>query len=105
MNSERSIRICESSLPIVAKKKHKPQVRCKITRCKMIVCKMIQFSRLQATSESVKSEKRINLKELPRPHKLPQSAPTKSVEGGVKISKTCLPSVIPLCLPKMLEEG
>ena len=71
----------------------------------MTVCKMIQFAKLQATSESVKSEKRTKLKELPRPHKLPQSVPTESVEGGVEISKTYLPSVSPPCLPKIPEEG
>ena len=54
----------------------------------MIIFKIVQFARLQAISESVKNEKRIDLKELPRPHKLPQSALAKSVEGGVKICKT-----------------
>ena len=59
-------------------------------KCKMIIFKIVQFARLQATSESVKNEKRTNLMELPRPHKLPQSAPAKSVKCGVKICKTCL---------------
>ena len=52
-----------------------------------------------------KDEKRTNLKELPRPHKPPQSALAESVEGGVKMSKTCLLPVGPPCLPKILEEG
>ena len=69
---------------------------------KMIVFKKIQFARLQATSKSAMIT---NLKKLPSPHKLLQGAPAKSVEGGVKISKTCLPPVCPLCLPKILEEG
>ena len=71
----------------------------------MAVFKTVQFARLQVTSENVNSEKRTNLKELPRPHKLPQSVPTESVEGGVEISKTYLPSVSPPCLPKIPEEG
>jgi len=57
------------------------------------------------TNKKEKNKKRINLKELPRPRKLPQSAPAKSVEGGVKISKTCLPLVGPPYLSKVLEEG
>ena len=69
-------------------------------RCKLIIFKIVQFARLQATNECVKDEKR-----TVRPHKLPQSAPVESVEGGVKISKTCLPPIGPLCLPKVLEEG
>ena len=76
-----------------------------MTVCKMIVFKTIQLARLQATNNSAKDEKRINLKELPRPHKLPQSALAECVEGGVKISKTCLLPVGPPCLPKILEEG
>ena len=52
-----------------------------------------------------KDEKKTNLKELPRPHKFLQGVLVESVEGGVKISKTCLPLVGPLCLPKFLEEG
>ena len=71
----------------------------------MIIFKTIQFARLQATSESARKGKRSNLKELPRPHKLPQSAPVKSVVGGVKISKTCLPLVGPPYLSKVLEES
>jgi len=71
----------------------------------MVVFKTVQFARLQTTSENVKSEKRTDLKELPRPHKLPQGALAENVEGGVKISKTCLPSVDPLCLPVVLEKG
>ena len=74
-------------------------------RCKIIILKIVQFARLRATDESVKKEKRIDLKELPKPHMLPQSAPVESVEGGVKIGKTCLPRVGPPCLPKVLEEG
>ena len=46
-----------------------------------------------------------NLKELLMPHKLPQGAPTESVEGGVKIGKTCLPLVGPPCLSKVLKDG
>ena len=57
------------------------------------------------TNKSAKNKKRTNLKELPRPHKLLQRAPAESVEGGVKISKTCLPLVGPLYLSKVLEEG
>ena len=72
---------------------------------KMAVFKTVQFARLQVTSENVNSEKRTNLKELPRPHKLPQGASVDSVEVGVKISKTCLPPVGPLCLPTILEKG
>ena len=71
----------------------------------MTVCKMIQFARLQAINEITRDEKRTNLKELPRPHKLPQGAPAKSVKGRVKIGKTCLPPVGPLCLYKVLKEG
>ena len=74
-------------------------------RYKTIIFKIVQFARLQATNESVKNEKRTDLKKLPRPHKLLQSASTESVEGGVKISKTCLPPVDLSCLPKVLEEG
>ena len=69
---------------------------------KTIVFKTIQFARLQATSESAKIT---NLNELPRPQKLPQSVSAESVKGGVKISKTCLPLVSLLCLPKVLEGG
>ena len=58
---------------------------------------------LQATSESAKNGKKTNLKEFPRPYKLPQSALSENVEGGVKIGKTCLPLVSPLCLSKVLE--
>ena len=76
------------------KKKHTPQVR----------CKMIQFARLQATNGNTRNGKRTNLEELPRPHKLPQSAPVKSVEGGVKINKTCLPPIGLPCLSKVLKE-
>ena len=76
--------------------------RCKMTVYKMIVFKTIQFARLQATSKNAKIT---NLKELPKPHNLPQGVPAKSVKGGVKISKTCLPPVGLPCLPKILEEG
>ena len=72
---------------------------------KMTVFKTVQFVKLQATSGSVKSKKRTGLKEFPRPHKLPQSAPAESVEGEVKISQTCLPPIGPPCHPKILEEG
>ena len=71
----------------------------------MIIFKTVQFARLQATSESAKNERGIDLKELPRPQKLPQSALAKSVKGEVKISKACLPPIGPLCLPKVLEGG
>jgi len=71
----------------------------------MIVFKTIQFARLQAINNSAKDEKRTNLKKLPRRHKLPQGTPTESVKGGVKISKTCLPPIDPLCLSKVLEKG
>ena len=73
--------------------------------CKVRICKIIQFARLQAIDENARNGKRTNLKELPRPHKLPQSALTESVEGGVKINKTYLPSVGPPCLSKVLKEG
>ena len=59
----------------------------------MTVFKTVQFARLQAIGGSVKSKKRTDLKELPRPYKLPQKALAESVKGGVKISKTCLPLV------------
>ena len=73
---------------------------------KMTVFKTVQFVKLQATNENTRDGKRTNFfKELPRPHKLPQSAPAESVEGEVKISKTCLPLVGSPCLPKILEEG
>ena len=71
----------------------------------MIIFKTIQFARLQATNESARKGKRSNLKELPRPHTLPQSALVESVVGGVKISKTCLPLVGPPYLSKVLEES
>ena len=71
----------------------------------MTVCKMIQFTRLQATNENTRDGKRTNLKKLPRPHKMPQGAPTKSVEDRVKIGKTCLPPVGPLCICKVLKKG
>ena len=69
-------------------------------RCKLIIFKIVHFERLQVTSESVNNEMRTDLKELLRPHKLPQGALAKSVESGVKISKTCLPLVSLLCLLK-----
>ena len=71
----------------------------------MIVFKIVQFARLQATNGNTRIEEKTNLKELPRPHKLPQGAPAKNVEGRVKIGKTCLPPVGPLCLYKVLKEG
>ena len=82
------------------KKKHKPQVRCKMT-----VFKLTQFARLQATSESANDEKITNLKELPRPHKRSQGALAKSIKSGVEIGKTCLPTIGPPCLSKVLREG
>ena len=82
------------------KKKHKPQVRCKIT-----VFKITQLARLQATSESAKNEKITNLKELPRSHKLLQGDLAESIKSGVEIGKTCLPSVGPPYLSKVLKEG
>ena len=81
------------------KKKHKQQVRCKMT-----VFKITQFARLQATSESAKNEKITNLKELPRPYKQSQGAPSESIKSGVEIGKICLPLVSPPCLSKVLEE-
>ena len=66
----------------------------------MIVFKITQFARLQATSESTKTKKITNLKELPRPHKLPQSASAKSGEGEVKIGKTCYPKLALRASPK-----
>ena len=63
----------------------------------------MQDYKIQA--KNVKNGKRTNLKELPRPHKLPQGPPIKRVEGGVKIGKTCLPLVGPSCLSKVLEMG
>ena len=87
------------------KKKHKPQVRCKMIVCKMTIYKTIQFTRLRATNEDVRNGKRTNLKKLPRPHKLPQGASTESVEGGVKIGETCLPPIGRLCISKVLEKG
>jgi len=71
----------------------------------MIVCKMIRFARLQATNENTRDEKRTNLKELPRPHKVPQGALAKSVKVRVKIGKTCLSLVGLLCICKVLKEG
>ena len=59
----------------------------------------------KTTSKNAKKGKKTNLKDLPRAHKLAQSAPTESVEGGVKIGKTCRPPVGPLCLSKDLKEG
>ena len=72
-------------------------------RCKMIAIKTIQFARLQATNKSAKNENITNLKELPRLHKLSQGASAESVEGGVKIGKTCLPLIGPLSLSKVLN--
>lgn len=89
--------------PSQLKKKHKPQVRSKMTIYKMIVSKMIQFARLQATNENAKNGKTSDLKELSRPHKLLQGALAKSVKGGVKVNETCLPSIGPLCLSKVLK--
>jgi len=71
---------------------------------KMTVFKMIQFARLQTTIENSRNGKRTNFKELPRPHKLLQGAPAKSVKDRVKIGKTCLPLVSPPCLYKVLKE-
>ena len=72
----------------------------------MTVCKMIQFSKLQATNENTRDGKRTNFfKELPRPRKLLQGAPAKSVEDRVKIGKTCLPPICPPCIYKILKEG
>ena len=71
----------------------------------MIIFKIVQFARLQAISETAKNGRGTDLKELPRPQKLPQSVSAESVKGGVKISKTCLPLVSPLCVLKVLEGG
>ena len=70
----------------------------------MTVCKIIQFARLQATNENARNGKRTNLKEIPRPHKLSQNALDESVESGVKIGKTGLPPISPLCLSKVLKD-
>ena len=66
---------------------------------------MIQFARLKATNEITRYGKRTNFNELPRPYKLLQGAPTKSVKGREKIDKTCLPPVGLLCIYKVLKEG
>ena len=50
-------------------------------------------------------EKKTDIKELPRLHKLLQGASTKSVEGGIKVRKICLPPISPPCLSKDLNEG
>ena len=50
-------------------------------------------------------ERKTDLKELPRPHKLSQGAPVESVKSRVKIGKTCLPLVGFPCLSKVLKEG
>ena len=71
----------------------------------MTVFKIVPFARLQVTSGNVKTGKRTNLKELLMPHKLPQGAPAESVKGEVKIGKTCLPPIVPLCLSNVLKEG
>jgi len=71
----------------------------------MTICKIIQFARLQATNENTRDGKRTNFKELPRHYKLPQGAPTKSIKGRVKIGKTCLALVGPLCIWKVVKEG
>ena len=73
--------------------------------CKMTICKMIQFARLQATNENTRDGKRANLKDLLRPHKLPQGAPAKSVKARVKIGKKCPPLVGPSCIRKVFKEG
>ena len=44
-----------------------------------------------------RKEKKTNLKELPRPHKL--------VQGRVQVGKTCMPLVGLLSLPKVRKEG
>ena len=82
------------------KRKHKPQVR-----YKMVQFVRWQFARLQATNENTRDGKRTNFKELPRSHKLPQGAPTKSIKGKVKIGKTCLPLVGPPYIYKVVKEG
>jgi len=71
----------------------------------MTVCKIIQFARLQATNDNTRDGTRTNLKEFPRPHKLPQGAQAKSVEERVKIGKTCLPPIGPSCICKVFKEG
>ena len=71
----------------------------------MTVYKMIVFKKIQFAKTKSKNAKINNLKELPKPHNLPQGVSAKNVKGGVKISKTCLPSFGPPCLPKILEKG
>ena len=71
----------------------------------MTVYKIIVFKKIQFAKTKSKNAKINNLKELPKPHNLPQGVSAKNVKGGVKISKTCLPSFGPPCLPKILEKG
>lgn len=52
-----------------------------------------------------KKKKGTNLKELPRSYYLAQNPSTKHVQGGVQVSKTSLPSVGLLSLPKVTKEG
>ena len=61
----------------------------------MTVYKMIVFKKIQFAKTKSKNAKINNLKELPKPHNLPQGVSAKNVKGGVKISKTCLPSFGP----------
>ena len=51
-----------------------------------------------------REEKRTNLKELPRPHKLVQSPLTERVQGRVQVGKTRLPPVGLSSLTKVMEE-
>ena len=87
------------------KRKHKPQVRYKMVQFVRWQFARWQFARLQAINENTRDGKRTNFKELPRPHKLPQGAPAKSIKGKVKIGKTCLPSVGPPYIYKVVKEG
>ena len=63
------------------------------------------MARLQATNENKRDGNRTNLKELPRPHKLLQGAPAKSVVARVKIGKTCLPPIGPPCIYKVFKKS
>jgi len=50
-------------------------------------------------------EKRTNLKELSRPHKLAQSSLTKRVQGRVQVGKARLPLVCLPCPLEVMKEG
>ena len=56
------------------------------------------------STRATKEEKKTNLKEIPRPHKLAQSPPAEHVQGRVQVGKAHLPVVGFLSLRKVLEE-